>query len=143
MTPPDTRAVLRKLVGQWTAKAEEDFRDAGTLFSQEPPSLGGTAFHSEQCVEKYLKAFLTAHQVEFPKTHSIKKLLGLVTPIDAGLAGILADAHKLTPYGVDIRYPADFPEMSLALAKEAFDLASKVRDAVRAALGEERLPEDQ
>ncbi len=143
MTPPDTRAVLRKLVGQWTAKAEEDFRDAGTLFSQEPPSLGGTAFHSQQCAEKYLKAFLTAHQVEFPKTHSIKKLLGLVTPIDAGLARILADAHKLTPYGVDIRYPADFPEMSLALAKGAFDLASKVRDAVRAALGEERLPEDQ
>ena len=84
-----------------------------------------------------------AHQVEFPKTHSIRKLLGLATPIDAGLARILADAHKLTPYGVDIRYPADFPEMSPALAKEAFELASKVRASIRAALGEDWFPEDR
>ncbi len=32
------------------------------------------------------------------------------------------------------RYPDDFAEVSPALIKKAFDLASKVRDAVRAAL---------
>ena len=134
MTPPDTRAVLRKLVGQWTVKAEEDFRDAGTLLSHEPPSQGGTAFHSQQCGEKYLKAFLTAHQVEFPQTHRIKELLDLIAPADPGLAESLPDADKLSPYGVEVRYPSDFPEMSPARAKEAFELASKVRDAVREAL---------
>ncbi len=42
----------------------------------------------------------------------------------------------LNPYGVDIRYPADFPEMTLEDSKEALVLAAKVRDAVRSALKE-------
>ena len=52
MTQPDNKAALRKVVGEWMEKTENDFRDAGILLSQEPPSLGGGAFHRQQCAEK-------------------------------------------------------------------------------------------
>ncbi len=134
MTPHEKS--VREFVLEWIAKAEDDLRDAEILVSQKPPSLGGTAFHSQQCAEKYLKAFLVRHDVESPNTHDIKELLNLIATVDAALAESLLDARALTPYGVTIRYPGDFPEMSAERAKEAFELASKVRDAVREALGE-------
>ena len=132
MTPREKS--IRELVLEWVAKAEDDFGFAGLGISHDAPFSGPIAFLCQQCAEKYLKAFLVAHGVEFPKTHSIEELLELTAPLDAGLAESLRDADELSPYGVDIRYPADFPDMSPALAKEAFDRASKVRDAVRTAL---------
>ena len=121
-------------VREWVAKAEDDFGYAGMGISNGAPYHGPIAFLCQQCAEKYLKAFLVAHGVEPPKTHSIERLLDLIAPIDARIAGSLGDADNLSPYGVDIRYPADSPDMSQALAKQAFELASKVRDAVREAL---------
>jgi len=40
----------------------------------------------------------------------------------------------LTVYAVDIRYPADFPEMTPDDAREALKLAAKTRDAILPAL---------
>ena len=128
--------VVRKLIGQWAAKAESDFAAAEALLAHESLGLDAIAFHSQQCAEKYLKAFLTRHQIEFPKTHKIGELLDLITPADAKLAETLRDSERLSPYGVDVRYPGDFPDVSPALAREAVALATKVREAVRGALGE-------
>ncbi|MBW1960508.1 MAG: HEPN domain-containing protein [Deltaproteobacteria bacterium] len=36
-------------------------------------------FHAQQCAEKYLKAFLTFKNIDFPKTHDIGELLALVS----------------------------------------------------------------
>ncbi len=139
MTPHEKN--IRELVLEWVSKAEDDLLDAEVLISYKRPRLDGTAFHCQQCAEKYLKAFLVAREVEFPKTHEIKELLELVETADAALAESLGDATALTPYGVVIRYPTDFPKVSPDLAKEAFELALKVKDAVRAALGEDWIRE--
>lgn len=133
---------IRERVIEWCANADEDIESAEALLSRDPPLLRSVCFHSQQCAEKYLKALLAAHQIEFPKTHEIEELVELVGPVDAVLAESLRDVRALTPYGVQIRYPPAVPKMSLERAREAFSLASKVRDAVREALGEEWLPED-
>ncbi len=125
---------IRRRVLGWYAKAEQDFVLASAGLSGDVPSPAPISFLSQQCAEKHFKAFLTRHQVEFPKTHNMATLLALIESIDAGLAECLGEAKKLTPYGVDIRYPDDFPETSLALAKEALEIASNVRSAVREAL---------
>ncbi len=125
---------IRERILDWCARAEEDFEAAEVLLSQRSPVIRPGCFHSQQCAEKYLKALLIRHQIEFPWTHEIEKLLGLVASVDAPLARSLADADKLTPYGVVIRYRSSFPHVSLELAREAFEIASKVRDAVRETL---------
>lgn len=92
------------------------------------------AFHAQQAAEKFLKAVLVWHQIEFPKTHDISRLLDLVRPAAADLADGLDEAAALTSYGVEARYPGDLPEPTPDAAKEAVALARRVREAVHAHL---------
>ena len=132
MRSPDE--VKQELVRQWVAKAESDFGLAQRLVSESSPYLDAIGFHAQQAAEKYLKALLVQHQIEFPKTHNLGGLLDLVSAIDASLATSLRDVTALTPYGVDVRYPGDVPEMTAEVAAQTLALAAKVRDAVRRVL---------
>lgn len=134
MRPPDE--VKKEIARQWLAKAEQDITSAEALLSQNPPLLYPSCFHAQQAAEKYLKALLTWHQIEFPKTHAIEQLLDLLKDTDTEIASSLRDAVVLTPYGVDIRYPGDQPEPNMEEAREALELAWRVRDAVMDRLGE-------
>ena len=92
------------------------------------------AFHAQQAAEKYLKALLTRHQVEFPKTHVIRRLLILLQEVEPALAQALDEANWLTPFGADVRYPGDRPETLPGGEVRAHLLALKVRDSVVAVL---------
>lgn len=50
------------------------------------------------------------------------------------MAELLADVTALNPYGVDVRYPGDMPELTTEDARSAMAIASKVRKAVLGAL---------
>ncbi len=132
MTPPD--GTRRALVDEWLRKADEDFAVAEYLISSQRPYYGAVGFHAQQAAEKYLKAFLVHQQIEFRKTHDLDKLLDLVATAAKPSADSLRDVIVLNVYGVEIRYPADLPEMSLREAQEAVELAGRVRDAVSAGL---------
>jgi HEPN domain-containing protein len=134
MRPPEEE-VIRKIVGEWINKADQDIASAEALLLQDPPLLYPSCFHSQQAAEKYLKAYLTRRQVEFPKTHSIREILNLVKTVDEELATELMPATALTPYGVEVRYPSDIPEPSQRETEDAILLAKKVRDAVMDRLG--------
>ena len=129
MRPPEE--VKRDLVQQWVTKADRDFRVAEHLVSQDSPYLDAVAFHSQQAAEKYLKAFLVEQQVEFPKTHDLAEILDVIATVDSSLAQSCRGATELTPYGVDIRYPSDFPQMTPQRARAAVELARKVRETIR------------
>jgi len=132
MRPPDE--VKREIVRQWVAKAEQDIKASEALLEAEPPFLYPSCFHAQQAAEKYLKAFLTWHQIEFPKTHAIEQLLDLAKQADAETAASLKDAAVLSPYGVDIRNPGEQPEPNLEETQQAVELARKVRNSVMNAL---------
>jgi HEPN domain-containing protein len=87
-------------------------------------------FHAQQAAEKYLKAYLTWRQIEFPKTHAIEKLIELIQGVDVDLAAWLLDSAALTPYGVELRYPGNIPDVTEQDAEEAVRLGEKVREAV-------------
>jgi HEPN domain-containing protein len=134
MKPPEEQ-VRGRLVAQWLGKAATDQQAAEALLSRDPPLLYPSCFFSQQAAEKNLKALLTHHNVEFPKTHVIGELLDLLARVDAPLALSIAEATALSPYGVEVRYPGDMPEPSVSEAQEALRLAELVREAVLAALG--------
>jgi HEPN domain-containing protein len=128
MRPPDE--VRRDLVRQWLKKAEEDLAVAERLLSEKLPYLNAIGFHAQQSAEKFLKALLVRHAVEFPKTHDIDELLDLIATVEVSLAESLRGTASLSAYGVDIRYPGDFPEMTPEDAKSAVNLALEVRAVV-------------
>jgi HEPN domain-containing protein len=128
MTPPEQ--VKKALVGEWLQKADADLSVAEYLVSSDRPFYGAVGFHAQQAAEKYLKALLVRYQIEFPKTHDLDRLLDLVATTSEPLACSLREIGALTMYGVETRYPADLPDLTLAEAQAAVRLAIKARDAV-------------
>lgn len=51
----------------WTERAEEDYLLALSAMRRKSPLTYGATFHSQQCIEKYLKALLISRQVLFPR----------------------------------------------------------------------------
>jgi HEPN domain-containing protein len=132
MKPPDQ--IRREIVAQWLARADEDLSVARHLLAEKLPYRGAIGFHAQQAAEKFLKAYLVAHQVEFPKTHDLGRLLDLIAPVDGALATALSAAVQLTDYGVDVRYPGDLAQLDADDAERAVDCAAEVRDAVTSRL---------
>ena len=121
MPAPDP---LITLLREWLAKADNDLKTAAHTLKLGADCLTDTVcFHAQQCVEKYLKALLTYHQVEFPKTHNIQRLLILVSGANREGAEALNGARWLGPFGVDIRYPGDGAEMLPGDEVKAIEIA--------------------
>ena len=119
--------VIADFVQQWLKKANLDLQAARLLCAGELDDYFVSGFHAQQAVEKYIKAFLVRHQIEFPKTHDIRRLRQLVACRDVTLAERLERADVLTPYGVDMRYPEDFEIVLQKHAEEAVALAEWVK----------------
>ena len=132
MKQPDV--VLRDLVRQWFAKAELDYRAAERLVRDPEPLREIIAFHCQQAAEKYLKAVLVSLQIEFPKTHDLEELLELLAPVRSDVAAMLEGIEVLSPFGVKIRYPGDFPELLPGQEQTVFNLARRTREAIMAQL---------
>ncbi len=128
MRPPEE--IKQRLVAEWLRKADADYDLAQYLLDEGTAFPNAIAFASQQAAEKYLKAWLVWHQVVFPKTHDLEEILNLIETVDAALAGSLRDVIVLTPYGVEMRYPGDRPDATSEAAREALQLAGKVRQAV-------------
>ena len=75
-----------------------------------------------------------ARQVEFPKTHDLEQLLDLPATVWPEAAATLEGIEALSPFGVKIRYPGDFPELLPGQERTAFDLARRTRDAIMSRL---------
>jgi len=128
MKPPDED--LRSLVAQWVKKAEDDFRTIEHLATEAEGFASIIAFHAQQAVEKYVKALLTLHRVDFPKTHDLRLLLDLLRHVEPATARAIYDSRWLTPFGAAIRYPGDCPELRPGDEEKAIELARSVRNVV-------------
>jgi HEPN domain-containing protein len=125
MRPPEE--IRAELVRQWLAKAEEDLGVAEYLVSENTEYFSAAGFHAQQAAEKFLKAVLVHHQIEFPKTHDLAGLLDLISRSDPDLALALGDVIGLNIYAVEARYPGDSPEISASDAQTALSLANQAR----------------
>jgi HEPN domain-containing protein len=113
-------------VREWLERAAEDMREAEHDLTAAPPLLRGAVFHCQQVAEKVLKAFLTAHDRPFRKTHDLEELGREATTIDRGLSAVVDKASDLTPYAWRFRYPG-IP--AAPTEEEATDAVAIARDA--------------
>ena len=84
-------------------------------------------FHAQQAVEKSIKAVLVLRGIEFPKVHSLTRLIDLL-PGDIIRTVDLLESSRLTVYATAFRYPGedDEPDVSGDKYKEAVLLAKTV-----------------
>ena len=116
-------------------KAESDLANARTCLSA-GQAFDTVCFHAQQTAEKTIKAYLTAHEIEFPYTHNLEKLIELCARCDPSFPDIKALGEGLTPYAGGLRYDDEFWP-SAKTATEALEAALVIVQFV-----EQRLPED-
>jgi HEPN domain-containing protein len=123
----------------WVQKAENDLKNAAyTLGMGEDCPTDTVCFHAQQCVEKYLKAFLVLKSINFPKAHDIKELIALL-PSNSRPKLTPEEQRRLTDYATVTRYPGDYEPISLAEARRAVKIARGVRNEIRKLLPKEML----
>jgi HEPN domain-containing protein len=85
-------------------KADEDWESMELYRMNGYAPFGPMCFHSQQCVEKHLKAKLLDIGTEPPKTHTLLALSKLLPSSDIR-EKIINKVIILEPYSVDVRYP--------------------------------------
>jgi len=118
-------------VDAWLLKAENDMRGARIDMEASPPLIEDALFHCQQAAEKAMKAFLTAHDIVFRKTHDLDELAMICEDIDATLKETFASARNLSIFAWEFRYPGDNVIPSEKEAYEAISTAEKVVLVVR------------
>jgi HEPN domain-containing protein len=125
---------MNPLTLEWVDKAEGDLLTAGREYrARKSPNYDAVCFHSQQAVEKYLKAVLQESGMPIPRIHSLADLLALLAKSDAGFLLIQADGSVLEGYAVQFRYPG--LSANKAEAKAALSAAERICSFVRAKLG--------
>ena len=131
------RISMNPLTLEWIQKAEADY-DAIDLHQQAAsPNFDFICFHAQQCIEKYLKAWLQETNIRFAKTHDLKELLDLILPIIPDWHVWQADFSEVSQHAVDFRYPGKYATAQDAL--QAMYTCTEVRQAVRSEL---KLPQN-
>jgi HEPN domain-containing protein len=87
-------------------------------------------FHCQQAAEKTLKAFLTAHDSPFKKTHDLDELGRGCLEVDATLKDAVQPAIPLTVFAWEFRYPGDTAVPSMAEAQQTLALAKGLYTAI-------------
>jgi HEPN domain-containing protein len=118
----------RPEVLEWIYKAEQDYETAETMArKRKKPAPDIVGFHSQQCVEKYLKALLVLKRQDFPKTHDLIELLETAIEKEPMLEALRDDLRFLNPFAVQFRYPGESVTPKEAkLALEAMRRARKL-----------------
>ena len=84
---------------------------------------------AQQCIEKYLKAWLQEANIPFARTHDLERLLNLILPTLPDWGDWQADFSTISEHAVDFRYPGK--EATATDAQHAIETCIRVRQAVR------------
>lgn len=96
---------MNPLTLEWVEKAEEENTTDKLLYQNAGSSKNIICFLAQQCIEKYLKAWLQEKNIPIPRTHKLEDLLDLITPYIPKWNTWKSDLSTLSNHAVDFRYP--------------------------------------
>jgi HEPN domain-containing protein len=110
----------------WLVHSRSDLRLAKISIKDNQILPEDSTFHAQQCAEKALKALLIAKSIEYPRTHSLEVLIGLLKESGIQIPEIVDQAFILTQYAVQTRYPGEWEPITRQEARKAMELAEFV-----------------
>ena len=111
---------------EWLAYAESDLKLAGVAKERRDILPELACFHAQQAAEKALKAVLLSKQIEFPFSHDLKALVGLLEKNDIPFPPEIREAVLLSSYAAEARYPGPIDEITPSEVDEALRIAESV-----------------
>ena len=119
-----------KLHENWLIKARSDLRSSKKLIKGDDPIFDTSIYHTQQCAEKGLKAYLAFKKQPIEKTHDIEFLLELCIEHDPDFKNLIEEAEKINPYSILYRYPHVVLEPEEQQVHEAIVIAEKLLNFV-------------
>ena len=120
---------MKQITQEWIDKGEGDFDTAQReLQVQQKPNYDAVCFHSQQCAEKYLKAYLQEENIAFNRIHDLSRLLDLLLPVEPDWEALRPTLEALTAYAVEFRYPGIAANKDLAT--QSFEDCVKIRNTI-------------
>ncbi len=89
---------------QWLDYANDDLKAAKELLKTDLHNI--VCFHSQQAVEKALKAYLVFNNINPPQVHNLITLLELCINLDKEFEILRDDMEFLDSYYIPTRYPS-------------------------------------
>jgi HEPN domain-containing protein len=114
----------------WLSYAEENLDVAGLSFDH--GHLNACLQNAQQATEKYLKAVIVEHGMEFRRTHSIRELLGILAAKSITLnvsedeMDLMDSIYIPSKYPVYSALPQALPNSTMC--REALNIARRVKD---------------
>ena len=125
---------MKKPVEDWLFYAENDLKTAKILIKEDNPLTSIIAFHCQQAIEKYFKAYILNNNLPLIKTHDLIKLNDMIKEIkDLGI-----DETKLIVIKQvysESRYPGDLGLLPDVLptdkqAREYIEFSKEIRTII-------------
>jgi HEPN domain-containing protein len=119
-----------EIIQKWISKADHDLliADHSLTLPEDQCPFDIVCFHAQQAAEKYLKAILMSRTINFPRTHDLTELMGLL-PADITLGVSSLEIASLTPYAVQARYPGLTDDQDSEEALAAVRIARQIQAA--------------
>jgi HEPN domain-containing protein len=90
----------------WLVKARSDLKMA-LAGEKDPETLDGAVYHTQQCAEKSLKAYLVFKKQPVRKIHDLGILLESCVGLSRDFLELKELTRELNPYATYFRYPDD------------------------------------
>ena len=130
---------MKRQAEHWLDKAEEDLILVEEIIDNEHLT-NMVAFHSQQAIEKSIKAVLEEKENHVPRIHNIITLKGKIeTYIELAVDQEIFD--QINELYIDSRYPTDLGLLpdgkpSKELAEKFFNMATEIHKNIRGYLSE-------
>lgn len=118
---------------EWFAHADEDILSCEAIIKEGggPSTL---CFLSHLIAEKYFKGLLISSGKDLVKIHDLVKLVNLLKKDFPAICELMDELALLNKYCIDARYPGASEGFSWKEAKNAFEIAKKVKKIVMNAI---------
>jgi HEPN domain-containing protein len=115
----------------WLFKARGNLISAKRLIKDDDEVADHAIYHTQQCAELALKAFLAFKENPIRKVHDLGKLLELCMELDLVFESLKPKLSVLTPYATKFRYPDDYLVPDREDVLEAITYAEEILQFVR------------
>jgi len=110
----------------WLRRAKSNLERARVGKIKDEILYEDLCFDCQQSAEKALKALLISIDKEFPPTHSIARLLEIVSETKIEIPAEIHKAIDLTDYAVKTRYPGESEPVTKEEYEEAVTIAETI-----------------
>ena len=126
---------MKKQVKAWIDFADKDLLTVSEIIKR-PELTNIAAFHCQQTIEKYFKAFLLEHEKPVPKIHNLLTLYGTIKEItdfklDEDLLATINNVYTESRYPSEIGLFPDGSIPSINLANQFYTFTKEVVSKIK------------